>query len=281
MNKVAISAAIGVAVGGGAMAAPYFGAHIPLPTMMAAAAALSMGAAMAVLTRSVLDKPVHHTLHANLSAVRLKKLHGLIEKFPEGGKVLSLSIRPETKAETLDVVKRPGQYAKQDIVLALRASGSTSFNPFELKKLFLALRDQMGFVHLILRDKHDEFVGYIPGFSAKREFTGPGAEGAIARYIVEVFADPSLSANLRLIGGASKTDTISDEDRVSQAIERMTGGFLTLVVLDGGNHRLPIGLLNFNSLMGHTVGAQIGHHGDGHAGAHHAGHSLGAFRPTK
>lgn len=279
MNRVAISAAIGVAVAGGAFAAPYFGAHIPLPMMMSAAAALSMGAAVAVITRSTLDKPAHQTLHADLGAVRLKKLPGLIEKFPTEKGTLQLSIRPDTRIDNLEVFKNPGQYTGKDIVVSLRASTSSTFNPVELKKLFKALKDQLGFVHLLLLDNHDEFVGYLPGFFAKREFTGPGAEAAIAKYVVGVFADPADSDGLRQVYGAAKVDTISDEAKISDAIERMAGGFRILVVLAGGNHRRPIGLVNFNSLMGHTLGAQMaGHHG---ASAHGGGHTLGAFRPAK
>ena len=277
MNKVAISAAIGIAVAGGAMAAPYAGLHVPLQTMMAAAAALSMGAATAVMTRSVLDKPRHDTLHADAGSIRLKKLPGLITKFPVEKGTLQISMRPDTKVDLLEVVKHPASYAGKDIVVSLRAANTSTFNPVELKKLFRALRDQMGFVHLILLDSHDEFVGYIPGFYAKRDFTGAGAETAIAKYVVDVFADPNNSANLRLIDGAGKTDTISNEAKVAEAVERVTGGFRTLVVLEGGNHRKPIGLVNFNSLMGHTIGAQMT---SSHGGPH-AGHAIGAFRPVK
>jgi len=283
MNKVAISALIGVAVGGSAMAAPYAGVHIPLPMMMAGAAALSMGAAAAVLTRSVLEKPPAHGLHDDVGTVRLKKIPGLIDKFPTGSGALQLSVRPDTKAENLDVVKHPAQYAGKDIVVSLKASSSSTFNPVELRRLFTSLRDrQPGFVHLILLDKHDEFVGYIPGFFAKREFTNGGAEASIAKYIVDVFADPNNSANLGLIDGASRVDTISDEAKISEAVERISGGFRTLVVLDGGLHRKPIGLVNFNGLMAHTLGAQLSGHHAGHGGAPASGHGpIGAFRPTR
>lgn len=264
------------------MALPYAGYHIPLETMMAAAAALSMGAAAAVMTRSVIDKPAHHTLHADAGAVRLKKLPGLIARFPVEKGTLQLSVRPDTKIEMLEVVKHPANYTNKDIVVSLRAASGSTFNPVELKTLFRALRDQMGFVHLILLDHHDEFVGYLPGFFAKREFTGPGAEAAIARYVVEVFTDPANSANLRLVDGAAKTDTISDEAKIGEAVERVTGGFRTLVVLDGGNHRKPVGIVNFSSLMGHTIGAQLAHahHGAAHASGH-GGHPIGHLRPTR
>lgn len=277
MNKAAISALIGMAVAGGAMAAAYYPpAHISLPMMMAAAAALTTGAAAAVITRAALDKPADHARQGDLGNKRLKSVTGLIDKFPTAGGALQLSIRPDTRIDSLDVVKHPAQYAGKDIVVSLRASSSSTFNPVELKKLFIALRDQLGFVHLLLLDKHDEFVGYIPGFYAKREFTGPGAEAQIAKYVVDVFADSANSANLRLIDGASRVDTISDNDKVSDAVERVTGGFRTLVVLHDGLHRKPIGLVSFNGLMGHTLGAQLSHaHSDG------MGVTIGAFRPMK
>jgi hypothetical protein len=278
MKNVAIWAAIGIAVAAAVMAAPYAGVQIPLPLLMQGAAALSLGAAAAVLARAVLDRPQHRTLHADLGKMRLKKVPGLIDRFPTGSGTLQLSVRPDSKVESLDVFKHPAQYTNKDIVVSLKASSSTSFNPVELKKLFLALRDQLGFLHLVLLDKHDEFVGYIPGFAAKREFTGPGAEGMIAKYVADVFADPANSVYLRQIDGAGKVDTISNDAKVSDAVEKVSGGFRTLVVLEGGSHRRPIGLVNFNGLMGHTLGAQL-HQASMASGVH--AHTIGAFRPTR
>lgn len=253
MNKVAISAAIGIAVAGAAMAAPYAGVHIPLATMMVAAAALSMGAASAVLTSAVLNKPPKKKsggiMGESLAA------SGLILKFPKPAESLALSIRPETRPDFLDVVKYPDKYAKKDIVVWLRGSGESPFNPVLLKQLFTALRPQESFRHLILTGKNDEFVGYIPPGYARLHFSDADAdaESLIARYVVNVFADHSNSANLRAIGGASKIDVISDTADVSVAMKRMAGGFQRLVVLHDGYHRKPIGLLDFPALISGTL----------------------------
>ena len=253
MNRVAISAAIGVAVGGGLMAAPYYGVHIPQALLMGAATALTIGAAAAVLARSTLDAAAIKTGKEILGSTQLKKAANLISKFPDSKGYLPLSIRPDTKVDQLEVVKHPSSYTNKDILVSLKAS-SERFNPVELKRLFIALRDQPGFVHLLLLDKRDEFVGYIPGFYAKTEFSGSQAEVRIAKYVTDVFADDSNSVYLRDIGGAANVDVISDEAKVADAIEKMAGSFRNLVVLHGGKHRKPIGLVNFGNLMGQTLG---------------------------
>jgi hypothetical protein len=253
MNRVVVSAVIGVAVGGGLMAAPYFGVKVPQPILMGAAAALTMGAAAAVLARSTLDAAAVKTGKEILGSTQLKKAANIIAKFPDGKGYLSLSIRPDTKVDELDVVKHPANYTNKDILVSLKAS-SERFNPVELKRLFAALRDQPGFVHLLLLNKHEEYVGYIPGFYAKSAFTGAQAEVLIAKYIVDVFAEPDKSVYLREIDGAANVDTISDEASISDTITKMAGSFKKLVVLHAGKHRKPIGLVNFGDLMGQTLG---------------------------
>jgi hypothetical protein len=245
MNRVAVSALIGVVVAGGAMALPYFGIHIPQPILMAAPTALMMGAAAAVLARK--------TGKGILGSTQLKKTANVISKFPDSKGYLSLSIRPETKADSLEVVKNPANYISKDIIVSLKAS-SDRFNPVELKRLFAALRDQPGFVHLLLLDKHEEFVGYIPGFYAKREFSGAQAETLMAKYVIDIIAEPDKSVYLRDIEGAANVDVISDEAKISDAIEKMAGSFRRLVVLRAGKHRKPVGLVNFGDLMGQTLG---------------------------
>ncbi len=262
MNRVAISAAIGVAVGGGLMAAPYYGVHIPQALLMGAATALMMGAAAAVLARTTLDAAAVKTGKEILGSTQLKKAANVISKFPDGKGYLALSIRPDTKVDELEVVKRPANYTAKDIIVSLKAS-SDRFNPVELKRLFVALRDQPGFVHLLLLDKREEFVGYIPGFYAKSEFSGSQAEVRLARYVIDVFADPTNSVYLRDIGGAANVDVISDEAKISDAIEKMAGSFRNLVVLHGGRHRKPVGLVNFGNLMGQTLGGAFVATGNG------------------
>lgn len=256
MNRVAISAAIGVIVGAGAMAAPYFGVVIPQPLMMGATLALMLGAAAAVLARTTLDAAASKSGKEILGNTQLKKAANIISKFPDGKGYLSLSIRPDTKVDELEVVKHPQNYTAKDILVSLKAA-SERFNPVELKRLFVALRDQPGFVHLLLLDKHDEYIGYIPGFYAKREFTGAQAEVLLAKYVTDVIGEPDKSVYLRDIEGAANVDVISDEAKIADAFEKMAGSFRRLVVLDGGKHRKPLGLVNFGDLIGQTLGGGL------------------------
>ena len=255
MGKVVISAVLGIAAAGAVMAAPYAGVHITQAQMMMIAAALSVGAAVAVLTRTIADKAGRSKKDILLSS-QLKEAGQLIARFPSGGDILSLSIKPDTLIDKLEVVDNPGKCITRDIMVTLKNSGSTKFNPVELKRLFMALKDQPGFIHLVLLDSHGEFVGYIPGFYAKREFTGSNAEVQIAKYVDDVFADDNNSVNLRQIEGAGKSDIISDEAKISEAIVKMAGGFRRLIVLRRGYHRRPIGLVNFSDLMSETLSEQ-------------------------
>src|SRR6185369_13916415 len=117
--------------------------------------------------------------------------------------------------------------------------------------------------HLLLLDKNDEYIGYLPGFAAKREFTSGNAESAVAKYLVKVFDDDSQSAMLPQIDGAGKFDIISDEAKVSDVLAKMAGGFRRLVVLRNGYHRRPMGLVNFNDLMLGTIKGVPGAGADG------------------
>jgi hypothetical protein len=127
------------------------------------------------------------------------------------------------------------------------------------------LKLQPNFVHLLLRSKEDEFVGYIPAHVAKKEFTGNDAEARITEYVVNVLDDVTgndkdedgerryaNSANLRKIGGLAVTDTINDEATLSLALARVQGGFQRLVVLKGGSRRRPIGLLHAERVVSAT-----------------------------
>ena len=253
MKRVVISAVIGMAVGGALIAAPYFGVQIPESLMMAVAAALTMGAAAAVLARTTMDAAAVKTGKEILGSTQLKKAANVVSKFPSGNGTLPLSIRADTKVDQLEVFKHPDNYKSKDILVSLKA-GSEQFNPVELKRLFAALRDQPGFIHMLLVNKHEEFVGYIPGFYAKTEFTGAQAETRIAKYVNEVFTEDAKSVYLREIDGAANVDVISDEASISETITKMAGSFKKLVVLHGGKHRKPVGLVNFGDLMGQTLG---------------------------
>lgn len=257
MGKVAIAAAVGVFVAAALLSAAWLGAQLPPPLMMAMAAALSVGAATAVLTRYALDQPREKPRGNELLGKRLRDVKDLVAAFPKGSGAVQLSVKADTAVDELDVVKNPGSYVAKDIIVTLKDTGKGNapaqvFNPVTLKRLFVALKDQPNFLHVVLIDRHDEFVGYIPSFRAKSEFTGGNAEGQIVKYIVEVFGDHAKSVNLRQIDGLSSTDTISDEAKLSEAQSRMEGGFHRLVVLHRGRHRKPVGLLFSEQLLAKT-----------------------------
>lgn len=254
MGKVAISAAVGVAVAGALLAAMYF---LPPAMLMSAAAALAAGAAAAILTRYALERPRQKSRGSELLGKRIKDVKDLVSAFPKGSGAVQLSVKADTAVDELEVVKNPSSYSTKDIIVTVKDGGKGNgpaqvFNPVTLKRLFVALKDQPNFLHVILADRHDEFVGYIPSFRAKSEFTGANAEGQIVRYIIDVFADHAKSVNLHQIDGLSNTDTISDEAKLSDAQTRMEGGFHRLVVLHRGRHRKPVGLLHSEQLLAKT-----------------------------
>jgi hypothetical protein len=253
MGKVLVSAAAGVAAAVAVMAAFVLGVRVSPELLMMAAAALTIGAAVSVVTRLVVDAAPEKNEREKFLARRIRDVQGLIDRFPKSDGAVRLSIRSDTTADDLDIVKNPASYRDKDVVVMIK-EGPKTFNPVTLRKIFLALKEQPNFVHLILIDKHDEFVGYIPSLRVKSEFTGADAEALIARNIVDVFVDRANSANLRVLNGLANTDTISDEDHLSRALDKMQGGYLRLVVLKGGYHRKPVGLLHSEQLVRATKG---------------------------
>ena len=175
MRKVVVSAASGVGAALLVMTAFWLGVRVSPEVLMMAAAALSFGAAVAVLTHTLVAAPAPKTDRSKFLAKRIRDVSGLIDAFPKAGGAVQPSIRSETQADDLDVVKNPDKYRDKEIVVTLKEGGKT-FNPVTLRKIFEVLKLQPNFVHLLLRSKEDEFVGYIPAHVAKKEFTGNDAE---------------------------------------------------------------------------------------------------------
>src|SRR5580704_9721342 len=187
MGKVALSAAAGIVVAGVLLAVMYLGIRLPPALLMSIAAALSVGAATAVLTRYAIDRPRERPRGNELLGKRLRDVKELVASFPRGGGAVQLSVKPDTLIDELEVVKNPATYATKEITVTLKDSGkgngpASVFNPVTLKRFFVALKDQANFLHVVLLDKHDEFLGYIPSFRAKSEFTGGNAEGQIGKF---------------------------------------------------------------------------------------------------
>jgi hypothetical protein len=261
MRRIAVSAAVGVLAGvllaGAYLLAPRLGIALSHSLIMVIAAATAFGSSVTAIALS-LGKAAERTGPGGVMTLQLKRAANMMEKFPGRDGALDLTLRADQKVDQLEVVKNPESYKTKDITLRLKGGGSGRFNPIDLVALFRALNQQPGFIHLLLLDKNDEFIGYLPGFAAKREFTSGAAESAVAKYLIRVFEDDSQSAMLPQIDGAGKFDIISDEAKVSDVLAKMAGGFRRLVVLKNGYHRRPIGLVNFSDLMMGTMKAGAG-----------------------
>src|SRR5208282_5428127 len=141
MGKVLVSAAAGVAATVAVMAAFYFGVRVSPEILIVAAAALSVGAAVAVMTRLIADAQTPKNDREKFLAKRIRDVKGLIDLFPKGSGTVQLSIRCDTNADDLDIVKNPEKYTDKDVVVTIK-EGSKTFNPVTLKKIFRALKQQ-------------------------------------------------------------------------------------------------------------------------------------------
>ena len=79
---------------------------------------------------------------------------------------------------------------------------------------------------------------------------GEDAESLIRKYIVDVLADPKSSAALIDIGGLSKDETISDGERVADALKKAAEGFFRgFVVFKDKRNRKPVGVIYTEDLV--------------------------------
>ena len=245
MNKVAISTAIGVGAGlalaGVYIGAPYAGVTLAPTTVLVVAAAVAFGASIAVLTMTALPKP------EKKRAPSTKRLRDLADDdfahFPTRG--LRLVVKQDSVIEEFDVVRNPSAYTKKDIVLTIKkTSGKTVFNPVLLKRLFVALKGFENFVHILLVNEHDEYIGYMPAAYARWPLLVGDTETLIVKYIIDVLANPGLSIVLREINGLSVNDYIYGHELVSTAQRKMTDDHLRgLVVFKSERNRKPTGVL--------------------------------------
>jgi hypothetical protein len=163
----------------------------------------------------------------------------------------------------LDVVKNPAGYSNSKFLVTFKKGSEKAamfgpapngFNPIPIKQLFIALKDKPNFLHVLLVDEHDEYLGYIPAFYARSHFAEENSEPAIRRYIIDVLSSASASTVLREIGGFSTEDWVSNEDKVSVAMSRMSDRLLRgLVVLHGSHHRRPIAVVYADDLIRATT----------------------------
>jgi CBS domain-containing protein len=252
MNKVAISALVGsaaaLALSAAYLGAPYIGYHIDPATLVAAAAIVAFGSAVAVLTLSALSKP------EKKKPKKSRELRDLAvadyAHFPTGG--LRIVLRSDSVIDEFDVVRNPKNYEKKDIFLVIKkSSGKSVFNPVLIKRLFVTLKDFENFLHILLVNEHDEYVGYIPAAYVRWHMVGDDAETKIVRYVIEVLNDPkSNSIRLREINGLSMDEAVSDNETVAVALKTVSEGlFRGLVVFKNRRNRKPVGVIYEEDLV--------------------------------
>ena len=248
MKKIALSAIVGIAaaalVAGAFLAARYAGLALSPELLMGVAATLAFGASTAGFTLAAMNKPAEKKKVTRSTALSDLPAREFVQALSED-KAVQIVMRPDSLAEALDIVKNPASYTDRPVLVTIKKSKDTRvFNPIVLKQLFRALQSFPGFLHILLANEHDEFLGYIPAWRARTDFTGANAESQIRKYIVDVLADPSTGTALRDIGGLAMEDWISDDKTVADAARKTSEGLLRgLVICKDGRKRKPYGVI--------------------------------------
>jgi CBS domain-containing protein len=256
-DKGVVAALIGVGAGL-LLAAAYYAASYaglqPTPVSLTLVAAIAaFCASVTLLALVALPKPKKK----KTEEIRLHDLpKDAYEHFPtEGPRPV---IKPDTAAKDLSTVRESNtpKYADQNIFVTIK-KGKGAFNPNVLKQIFIGLKGYANFIHILLVNEHDEYIGYLPAAYARLYMIGDNAETLIARYITDVLENPDLP-NLRDINttvpgdgflvkkciGLTRHECISDDRPVSEAMKMMTEKHVRgLVVYSGHRLRKPIGVL--------------------------------------
>jgi hypothetical protein len=257
-NKGIVAAGVGVGAGLLMMAvyagAPLLGIQVSSTAITTMAAVAAFCASVALLTFTALQHP------GEKKPAQSRKLGDLDKKafarFPTGA--VKLVLKPDSIIEEWDIVQSASareSYADKDIILFIKKSKAKQpFNPSVMKKLFGKLQLFQGFVHIVLVNEHDEFVGYIPAAYARLNLAKDGAEAVIVKYIVDVLTNPDSGIVLREIRGFSRHDTIFDHMTVRDAQRKVTDDHLYgLVVLREKRNRKPLGVIYEEDLVKLTL----------------------------
>lgn len=223
MKKKLQAAAIGIGAGGllfcGFIGAWQHGIRIPPDFFLPSIAAFVFAATVAVFALVALERPSHSGAKATLR-LNEEPATDYIYAFA-GPKVASILARPDmTVGEMLvrhsAAMKNAPDKTDQTIALTIRSSNRKPFASITLQQLFLTLKP-FPLDHVLLMNEKNNFVGYIPGKRALKEFIGDAAVENIDKYIVKLLERPSENAVLREIGGATNDDTIKENDTTQKA----------------------------------------------------------------
>ncbi len=252
MKRIAVPLAIGLGAGALLAAAyialPYAGIHLSDTLIVAIAAALAFSASIAVLAQGEINRPKPKPKPSEVLARPLAQLdHAYVTAFPKrgGADSVRLQINPATDAEILKTFKN---LDTADIMLLVKKGPDKApYNPILIQNIVNGLKGKPGFQHVLLVDEREEYIGYIPGHYARSNFNDIAK---IQKYVIEVLDKPETSAILRDIYGLASADCISDEEKVSAAVDRLANGLVRgLVVTHGTRHRKAIGIVYWNDLI--------------------------------
>lgn len=253
MNRIAI-VAMGALLAVTAPLAVYFavprlGGHVDSNLIILVAGALAFGASTAALLLTAMTRPAgarpYQRTRLNEMPVTQK-----ISLFHDGDK-LALTARPEQSAGEIlvrfgDTFKATPEQMEKKIVLTLKGSKKTAFNPVVLRQLFATLAP-FKLEHVVLMDG-ETFVGYLPGKKAAADFSGANAESKISDSIVKVLANPAETKALRAMNGATVADTIDEADNIRQAVIKFNADE-SLQELIVHKHLRPVGVITRSDLL--------------------------------
>jgi hypothetical protein len=223
MKKRLVAALIGVGAGGLAVGAYYAasqtGIHLRPEMVVAAAAVLAFASAVSVFALVAMDRPSYSGARATL-LLNEEPATGFIFSF-KGPNTAPILARPDMSVGEMlvrygDAFRNPPDQMTKAIVLTLKGSSKKPFASITLQQLFLTLKP-FHLEHVLLTNERGDFIGYIPGKRASKEFTGDKAVESIDKFIVKILENPSDSAKLREIGGANSDDTVAETDNTQSA----------------------------------------------------------------
>jgi hypothetical protein len=249
-GKAATAGAVaGLVLGGAYFAAPSAGLRISPEEIMVLAAVFAFASAVSLLTLAALNKPEKKKEKSKLQLSDLSETD--YAHFPLSG--ARIVLRPETEIGELDVVRNPAAYLKSDIFLTIKkSSGKQVFNPILLAGLFDKLKDFEKFIHILLVNEHDEYIGYIPAAYARMSFHSgaDNVESVIRKYVVDVLAAPLIGSILHEINGLSIDECVADHILVADALKKVSEGLLRgLVVFKNKRNRKPLGVIYAEDLV--------------------------------
>ncbi len=201
-------------------APPMLGWRIEPSQVMAVAVILASGASIGAFLLIALTRPP--VGRRSRAALMLNEDPAKEYVFPfRGENIVQITARPDMSVGEMlvrfgDTFKSPPDKLTKTIVVTIKGSPKKPFASMMLQQLFTVLKPYT-VEHVLLMNERDDFIGYIPGKRAVKEFSGDKGIEAIDKYVVQVLAKPGECAILRELGGSTNDDTVAENENAFQA----------------------------------------------------------------